>query len=136
MAKLFWQGESDHIIGDTEAFIELALHPFGGGVATALGTGFFVATVKGVMGVSTVWASVDMPAESGSAAGANAFDGTPLRMGERRVGGQECRQEAAESRNDAGSFGVGVLRPSGVEAGAGLRVVMSLSVGVHCRVLP
>ncbi len=91
MAELLRQGESDHIIGDTEAFIELALHPFSGSAATALWTGFFVATVKSVMGVSTVWALVNLPTESGSAAGANAFDGTQLCMGERRVGGQECR---------------------------------------------
>jgi len=45
-------------------------------------------------------------------------------------------EEAAERRNDAGSFGFGVLRPGGVGAGAGWRVIVSLSVGVHCRVLP
>jgi len=136
VAELLRQGESDHIIGDTEAFIELALNPFGSGIASALWAGFFVATVKSVMGVSTVWALVNLPTESGSAAGANTFDGTPLRMEERWVGSQECRQKAAENRNDAGSFSVGVLRPGGVGAGAGWRVMVSLSEGVHCRVLP
>ena len=82
MAELFRQGERDHVIGGAEAFVELAINPFGGGVATALGTGFFVTTMEGVVCVPAVLATVAISTESCGAAGEDAVNGTSLRMGE------------------------------------------------------
>ena len=81
-AQFGGQCERDHEIRRVDSLGQLALHPFAGGLAPALGTGFVVAAVKGKDLFFAGAAGIVVPAQSRGAALGDGADRTPLHRSE------------------------------------------------------